>query len=486
MIPQGKIKRQEINEKFPHSALFLGACVCYNDSCLYFLAIFPTKAVKKMESMQGLKIGMISLGCVKNRVDSEQMLSQLTLAGMEITHEPQEADVLIVNTCGFIAPAKEESIDAIFEMAEYKKTGRCRVLCVTGCLAQRYKDDLLSEIPEIDCLLGVAQYGRLKEYLQKALDGQRPADTRRQQGFLECGRVLTTPPYSAYIKTGDGCDNRCTYCAIPLLRGGYRSRPMEAILQEMRELSEKGVKEHILIAQDTTRYGSDFGSSLSALLSQACQIPGVEWLRSLYMYPDETNLELLETMAAHENICKYLDLPLQHAAPGLLKQMNRRGTVEHTKKMLAAARSMGFCLRTTFIVGFPGETEDDFEQLMDFTQEMAFDRMGAFTYSPEEDTPAAIMPDQIPEEIKQDRLNRLMALQAKISLKRNQSRIGKIEKVLVTGHNGTNYTGRSPWEAPDADGEIMLFSKEPLREGQFIQARISGADTYDLSAEAIL
>ena len=438
-----------------------------------------------MNELNGLKIGMVSLGCVKNRVDSEQMLSELTQAGMEITHEPQEADVLIVNTCGFIAPAKEESIDAIFEMAEYKKTGRCKVLCVTGCLAQRYKDDLLSDIPEIDCLLGVSQYAHLTEYLTQALSGQRPADTKRNNGFFECGRVLTTPSYSAYIKIGDGCDNRCTYCAIPLIRGGYRSRPKDAILNEIRQMANQGVKEHILIAQDTTKYGIDNGSSLAELLDEAARIPGVEWLRSLYMYPDETNMRLLETMAKHENICKYLDLPLQHAAPGLLQKMNRRGTVKHTKEMLTAARKMGFCLRTTFIVGFPGETDADFEELMAFTEEMAFDRMGAFTYSPEEDTPAAVMPDQIPEEIKQDRLDRLMALQAKISLERNQSRLGTNEKVLVTGHNGMNYTARSPWEAPDADGEIMLFSNAPLQEGQFIQAKITGADTYDLSAEAM-
>ena len=437
-----------------------------------------------MSNLNGLKIGMISLGCVKNRVDSEQMLSQLTQAGMEITPDPAQADVIIVNTCGFIAPAKEESIDAILEMAEYKKKGPCRLLCVTGCLAQRYKDDLMRDMPEIGCLLGVGQYWQLTQYLSDALDGARPADTRRTKGFLECGRVLTTPPYSAYIKTGDGCDNRCAYCAIPLIRGGYRSRPMEDILGEIRRLSDQGVREHILIAQDTTRYGSDTGSSLKELMERACALPGVEWLRSLYMYPDETDMPLLEAMAKHDNICKYLDLPLQHAAPGLLQKMNRRGTVKHTKEMLTAARRMGFCLRTTFIVGFPGETEGDFEELMAFTEEMAFDRMGAFTYSPEEDTPAALMPDQIPDEIKQDRLDRLMALQARISLERNRMRIGKTEKLLVTGHNGLHYTARSAWEAPDADGEIALMSPSPLAEGQFVSARITGADTYDLTAEA--
>lgn len=438
-----------------------------------------------MSALKGLKIGMISLGCVKNRVDSEQMLSCLTEKGMVITPDPAKADVIIVNTCGFIAPAKEESIEAILEMAEYKKTGRCRILCVTGCLAQRYKDDLLQDMPEIDCLLGVGQYDKLADYLEKSLAGSRVADTERTHTFLECGRVLTTPSYSAYIKTGDGCDNRCAYCAIPLIRGPYRSRPMDAILSEMHALSARGVREHILIAQDTTRYGSDIGTDLSALLEQAAGIEGVSWLRCLYMYPDETNPRVLETMAKHDNICKYLDLPLQHAAPGLLKKMNRRGTVMHTKEMLRAARSMGFCLRTTFIVGFPGETEEDFDELMAFTEEMAFDRMGAFAYSPEEDTPAATMPGQIPEEIKQERLDRLMKLQSQISLQRNRLRIGKEETLLVTGHSGLHYTARSAWEAPDADGEIALISEKPLTEGSFIRGTIIAADTYDLTAKVL-
>lgn len=435
--------------------------------------------------LQGLKVGMISLGCVKNRVDSEQMLGMLKAAGCQITSAPEEAEILIVNTCGFIAPAKEESIDAIFEMAQYKKTGKCQVLCVTGCLAQRYEKDLLSEIPEIDCLLGVSQYADLAAYLENALAGQHPVATKRKKEFLECGRVLTTPGYSAYIKTGDGCDNRCAYCAIPLIRGPYRSRSRQAILNEMRLLAGQGVKEHILIAQDTTRYGIDTGDSLECLMAEAAGIEGVEWLRALYMYPDEVNQSLLDAMAARDNICKYLDLPLQHAAPGLLRRMNRRGTVAHTKEMLRAARERGFCLRTTFIVGFPGETEADFEELMAFTEEMAFDRMGAFTFSPEEDTPAASMPDQIPEEIKQERLDRMMALQAKISLERNRLRVGREEKVLVTGRQGRRYTARSPWEAPDADGEILLESALPLTEGQFVRAQITSAGTYDLAAKTI-
>ena len=438
-----------------------------------------------MESLKGLKAGMISLGCVKNQVDSEQMLSLLRDAGCIITPDARDAEIIIVNTCGFINPAKEESIASILEMAELKENGSCRVLCVTGCLTQRYEADIASEIPEIDCLLGVSQYGNLIAHLTAALNGRRTINTERTEGFLECGRVLTTPPYSAYIKTGDGCDNKCAYCAIPLIRGGYRSRSRKDILSEMRSLSEKGVKEHILIAQDTTRYGVETGDSLASLMEEAVSIPGVEWLRALYMYPDETNMKLLETMAAHDKICKYLDLPLQHAVPRLLKKMNRRGTMEHIKKMLTTAHSMGFCLRTTFIVGFPGETDADFEELMAFTEEMAFDRMGAFAFSPEDDTPAADMPDQIPEELKEERLSRLMTLQAHISLERNQLRIGKEEKLLITGKKGPLYIARSQWEAPDADGHILLRSHAALREGQFVKGRIVEADTYDLTAELI-
>lgn len=436
------------------------------------------------QKLQGLKVGMIALGCVKNRVDSEQMLGMLTNAGCRITDDPAKADILIVNTCGFIAPAKEEAIDTILEMAEYKKTGRCKVLCATGCLTQRYGNVLREEIPEMDVMLGVNQYDKLIASLEKALDGQTVTHTDTNKHFLECGRVLTTPPYSAYVKTGDGCDNRCAYCAIPLIRGNYRSRSREAILKEMQQLANQGVKEHILIAQDTTCFGRDTGDSLSSLMEAAAKIEGVEWLRALYMYPDELDEKTLDVMAKYPNICKYLDLPLQHASPALLKAMNRRGTMEHIRHMLRGARDRGFCLRTTFIVGFPGETEDDFKRLMDFTEEMQFDRMGAFTFSPEDDTPAFDMPGQIDEEIKQERLDRLMALQANISLHRNEMRIGKKEKLLVTGWQGGTYTARSQWEAPDADGEIMLLCNVELQPGTFIDGKIIAADVYDLTAQA--
>ena len=432
-----------------------------------------------------MKVGVISLGCVKNRVDTEQMLSLLLGDGFELTQFPAEAEVLLVNTCGFIESAKEESIDTIFEMAKYKQTGKCRVLCVAGCLAQRYAQDLMRDIPEIDCLLGVQQTGEVAGLIRQALAGGRPCETGRREGFLSCGRVLTTPPYTAYVKIGDGCDNRCAYCAIPLIRGGHRSRPMKDILEEMRTLAKNGASEQILIAQDTTRYGTDIGESLDHLLREGAKTEGLHWLRVLYMYPDETEKRVLETMAGNSVFPRYLDLPLQHASEPLLRRMNRRGTMAHTREMLRLAREMGFCLRTTFIVGFPGETEDDFRQLMDFTEEIGFDRMGAFAYSAEEDTPAAGMPDQIPEEIKQDRLDRLMRLQAKISLARNRGRVGQECEVLVTGRTKDGYTGRSAFEAPDADGVIRLTSAAPLAEGSYVRARITGADTYDLDGEVI-
>ena len=401
-----------------------------------------------------MKVGLVSLGCVKNQVDAEQMLSLLLGEGYEFTSDAAEAEVILVNTCGFIQSAKEESIEAILDMARMKTEGKCRVLCVTGCLAQRYEKELIAEIPEIDCLLGVDGQDKLPGLIEKALAGSRPHDVSRSRSFLECsrsflecGRVLLTPPYTAYVKTGDGCDNRCTFCAIPLIRGGYRSRPREAILAEMRQLAAKGAKEQILIAQDTTRYGTDTGDSLASLLREAARIGGVEWLRVLYMYPDEVTDELLETMAALPNVAPYLDLPLQHASMRLLPRMNRRGDTEHNRRLLKKAREMGFCLRTTFIVGFPGETEEDFEELMDFTREMAFDRMGAFAYSPEEGTRAAEMPDQVPEDVKQERLDRLMRLQAEISLERNWLRIGTVAKVLVTGREGDTHIGRSILEA---------------------------------------
>ncbi len=436
-----------------------------------------------------MKVGVVSLGCSKNRVDTEMMLDILQKAGYEITTDESDADILIVNTCGFIDPAKQESIDTLLSMAQYKQEGHLKLLVATGCLVQRYEKELKEEMPEIDLFMGVSEYDKLPEAIEQALGGQRPSYCHRSNTVLEGGRVLTTAPYSAYVRIADGCDNRCAYCAIPLIRGGFRSRSIESVLAEIRDLAGRGVKEITLVAQDTSRFGVDtHGKSLlPELMVRAANIPGVEWLRVLYCYPDEVEDELLEAMASKPNICKYLDLPLQHADPELLKAMNRRGTVEHTRQFLKKARDMGFTLRTTFIVGFPGETEQQFQALMDFTREIEFDRMGAFVYSIEENTPAASMPNQIDEEVKQERLDRLMTLQQEISLRHNKARVGTMEKVLVeaVADDGSG-TGRSSREAPEeTDGVIRLTGLSEKDIGEFVQARITGAEVYDLIGEKL-
>ena len=431
-------------------------------------------------------VGAVSLGCNKNRVDTETALGLLKERGYRLTGDPAEADILLVNTCGFIDPAKEESVNTILEMAEYKQTGRCKALVVTGCLSQRYSGDLMKEIPEIDALLGVNQYEQLPAAIEKALgkDRERPCLCADDHGYFEHDRVLTTPPWSAYIRIGEGCSNRCTFCAIPLIRGPYRSRKEEAILTEIRSLAAAGVREHILVAQDTTRYGTEDHphTTLPDLMRKAAAIDGVDWLRVLYCYPDETNEELLDVLADADHVCPYLDIPIQHINADLLHRMHRRGTREDIIRCVRGARERGLTLRTTLIVGFPGETEDQFKELLDFVAETGFDRLGAFAYSPEEGTPAAKMPDQLPEEIKLDRLDRLMKLQQGISLKRNLARIGDIEQVLVTDTDGQgSVLGRSSREAPETDGEIYVACGNARPEpGQFIPVRITEAQEYDL------
>ncbi len=436
-----------------------------------------------------LKVGVISLGCNKNRVDTETALGLLKDRGYGITGDPAEADILMVNTCGFIGSAKEESINTILDMAEYKQTGRCRLLVVTGCLAQRYEKDLLEEIPEIDLLLGVNQYERLPEAIERALQGKRVHLCSDDFSYFEQSRVLTTPSWSAYTRIGEGCSNRCTFCAIPLIRGPYRSRDEGRILSEIRDLAARGVREHILVAQDTTRYGTDDGghTKLPALMKKASEIPGVDWLRVLYCYPDETNDELLDLLSDTPNICPYLDIPVQHINSGILKRMHRLGTREDILRCVRGAKARGLTVRTTLIVGFPGETEDQFKELLDFVSEAEFDRLGAFAYSPEEDTPAARMKDQIPEEIKQERLDRLMTLQQDISLRNNQKRLGQVEKVLVTDRNDEGLClGRSSREAPETDGEILFTAgKNMPAPGEFVQVRLTRAEPYDLYGEMI-
>ena len=435
-------------------------------------------------------VGVISLGCNKNRVDTESALGLLRDHGYHFTDRPEEADILLVNTCGFIESAREESIDTICEMALYKQAGSCKLLVVTGCLAQRYEKELLREIPEIDLLMGVNQYAHLAEAIDRAMQGTRMSLCRDDYEYFEQSRMLTTPFYSAYVRIGEGCSNRCTFCAIPLIRGPYRSREENAILRETASLTAAGVREVIFVAQDTTRYGTDKGgpSALPALMKKAAAIEGVEWLRTLYCYPDETSEELLDLLADTPGVCSYLDIPVQHINANILRRMHRRGTREDILRCVRGARERGLTLRTSLIVGFPGETEDQFRELLDFVEETEFDRLGAFMYSPEEDTPAARMPDQIPESVKQERYDRLMTLQQRISLKRNQARVGQIEKVLITDvhPDGKTCLGRSEREAPETDGEILIDCRALKPEtGRFIPVRITGAHPYDLMGEAL-
>ena len=434
-------------------------------------------------------VGMVSLGCSKNRVDSELMLGKLSDAGYEITPDPADADCIIVNTCGFIDPAKEESIDTLLEMANYKKTGKCKLVIATGCLVQRYSDELKSEMPEIDAFVGVRDFDALVDVMRRAGGDEHPVEVSGRCGATGCGRrILTTPAYSAYVRISEGCSNRCTYCAIPLIRGGYHSRPYDEIMDECRTLASQGVTEITLIAQDTSRYGNDFPEGrtlLSDLLHDVAAIEGVHWVRVLYTYPDTVDEHLVDTLRNEEKVCEYLDLPLQHINARLLKKMNRRGNPDTIRALLRDCRKKGMFLRTTFIVGFPGETEEEFEELKDFVREIQFDRMGAFTYSPEEGTPAAEMPDQIPEEIKQRRLDELMTLQQGISLERNKMRVGNTYEVLVEGFEGLTYYGRSMLEAPEIDGKIFFISDHELKPGDYVNVKIIAAEEYDLQGVSV-
>lgn len=423
---------------------------------------------------------MISLGCAKNRVDSENLLGRLKAAGHEFVDDPAQADAIFVNTCGFIEDAKQESIDAILEMAAARKKGA--KLLVTGCLAQRYSDALMEEIPEIDGLLGVKDYDKALSLLGS---DTRESYTDGTERFPDGERILTTPPYSAFVKISDGCDNRCSYCAIPLIRGRYLSRPYEEIVDECERLAEGGVTEITLIAQDTSRYGNDiYGKTrMSELLRRVAAIEKVKWVRVLYCYPDTTDDELLETIAHTPKVCAYLDLPLQHINDRLLKKMNRRGSSDWIKSRIEKCRQLGITLRTTMIVGFPGETEEEFQELMDFVRWARFDRLGAFAYSPEEDTPAAAMPGQIDQETKYRRLDQLMMLQQEISMEINESRVGEECTVLCEGWEDGLYYGRSPKEAPESDGNIRFTAQREIQPGEYVKVKILSAEAYDLYGE---
>ena len=438
-----------------------------------------------------MKLLFVSFGCDKNLVDSEEMLGVLTRDGFEIVDDETQADVIIVNTCCFINDAKEESVETILEMAEYKKEGTCKVLIVTGCMAQRYKNEIMEEIPEVDAVLGTTSYGEILKAVHEALEGKHFQEFKDIDYLPEDmgKRVLTTGGHFGYLKIAEGCDKHCTYCIIPKLRGRFRSVPMERLLRQAQDMADLGVKELILVAQETTVYGTDlYGKkSLHLLLKELCKIKGIRWIRVLYCYPEEIYDELIQTMKEEKKICHYLDLPIQHASDKILKRMGRRTSKAELVEIVEKLRSEipDIVLRTTLITGFPGETQEDHEELMEFVNEMEFDRLGVFTYSPEEDTPAASMDDQIPQEVKEDRRDAIMELQQEISYDKGTDRIGQELLVMIEGKvsGESAYIGRTYGDAPKVDGYIFVQTGEMLMTGDFARVRVTGALEYDLIGE---
>ena len=435
-----------------------------------------------------MKILFISLGCDKNLADSEEMLGLLTAGGHEITDDETQADAIVINTCCFIKDAKEESVETILEMAEYKKTGSCHALIVTGCMAQRYQKEIIEEVPEVDAVLGTTSYGDIVKALEEAVAGNHFEEFRDIDYLPDTGskRVLTTGGHFGYLKIAEGCDKHCTYCIIPKLRGKFRSVPMERLIAQAEDMAEQGVKELILVAQETTVYGKDlYGKkSLQILLKKLCEIRGIRWIRILYCYPEEIYDELIETIRDEKKICHYLDIPIQHASDRILKRMGRRTSKQELIDIVGKLRKEipDIVLRTTLITGFPGETEEDHEELKEFVDEMEFDRLGVFTYSPEENTPAAEMADQVPEEVKEERRDELMELQQEISYDRGQDRIGQELLVMIEGKvaDESAYIGRTYGDAPKVDGYIFVQTGELLMTGDFAKVRVTGALEYDL------
>ncbi len=441
------------------------------------------------------KVGLVSLGCPKNLVDSEIMLGVLKDAGFEITNREKDADILVVNTCSFINDAKEESIKTIFELANYKVNGRCRALIVTGCLAQRYPKELLDEMPEIDGLIGTGFFPDIADAIRQVLAGCR-VTLVGAPGYLNTGRMprlLATPSYTAYLKIAEGCNNQCSYCTIPQIRGSYSSREMNDIVSEAAGLSRQGVKELILVAQDTTCYGKDLYNkpALAPLLVKLASLEGIVWLRLLYTYPTLLTDELIYTLADNQKICRYLDIPLQHTGKMILKRMNRLGSREASAELVKKLRLAvpGITLRTTFIVGFPGETESDFLEVLEFMEQVKFNRVGVFAYSREEGTAASKMPGQVPESVKQERRGRAMEIQQRISLEINQKKIGEVLTVLVERKHLREkgiYIGRGEGDAPEIDGRVIFKSQTDLYPGDFVSVLVKGAREYDLTGEMII
>lgn len=436
------------------------------------------------------KVAMVSLGCPKNQVDAEAMLYTLKQAGFEIGVQEAEADAIIINTCGFIEDAKKEAIENILEAAQYKKDGNCKALIVTGCLAERYRDDITEEIPEVDMVVGIGSNKDIAALTEKAIKGDYVNSYGKKEELdLDAKRILGGYPFSAYLKISDGCNNCCTYCAIPLIRGKMRSRTIESCVNEAKELVSTGVREIVVVAQDTTAYGEDiYGKAmLPTLLKELCKIENLHWVRVLYTYPERITDELLEVIAGEEKIVKYLDIPLQHVDKEILKRMNRKGDKDTLKALIEKIREKinGVTIRTTFITGFPGETDEQFAALHQFVKDMRFDRLGCFTYSPEEDTVAAAMPSQIDEQVKQDRLSLIMDDQMEISAELNSEKIGQRVEVLVEGYDDylKCYYGRTGADAPEVDGKIFFFATRPLTFGEFVTVEVNDCIEYDLLGE---
>lgn len=440
-----------------------------------------------------MNILFVSLGCDKNLVDTEVMLGLLASRGHQMVDSEENADVIVINTCCFIHDAKEESIQTILEMAEYKKAGSCKALIVTGCLAQRYKQEIIDEIEEVDAVLGTTSYDKIVEAIDEALAGHTSVEMTDIDALplVESKRLVTTGGHFAYLKIAEGCDKHCTYCIIPKIRGNFRSVPIERLLKEAEDLVAQGVKEIILVAQETTLYGKElYGEkSLHKLLRELCKISGLRWIRILYCYPEEITDELIQVIKEEDKICNYLDLPIQHASDGILKRMGRRTSKEQLVEIIGKLRKEipDIAIRTTLITGFPGETQEQHEELMEFVDEMEFDRLGVFTYSPEEDTPAAVMSDQIPEDVKEDRQAELMELQQEIAFDLAEEMIGREVLVMIEGKvaDENAYVGRTYKDAPNVDGLIFVESEEELMSGDFARVRITGALEYDLMGEII-
>ena len=438
-----------------------------------------------------MKLLFVSLGCDKNLVDTEVMLGLLDKRGWQITDDETQADVIVINTCCFVHDAKEESIQTILEMAEYKKTGSLKALIVTGCLAQRYQEEIVKEIPEVDAVLGTTSYDKIADAIDGALEGNVSIELADVDALplVETKRLVTTGGHYAYLKIAEGCDKHCTYCIIPKIRGNYRSVPMERLLEEAADLAEQGVKELILVAQETTLYGRDiYGEkSLHKLLRKLCRIKGIRWIRILYCYPEEIDDNLIQVMKEESKICHYLDLPIQHANNEILKRMGRRTSKEQLIAIIEKLREAipDITLRTTLITGFPGETKEQHKELMEFVDQMEFDRLGVFTYSPEEDTPAAEMPRQVPEEVKEERQAEIMELQQEIAFEQAEDMIGREVLVMIEGKVADEdaYVGRTYKDAPNVDGLIFVNTDEELMSGDFARVKITGALEYDLIGE---